>query len=947
MTPVYGARLTDHTPPNGTVYVRAGAPLDGAGTLAAPMGDSYRAIRNAPTGGTIALAGDFPVELAQLYRKPVTLQTWPGERARLIGDQPATLWERVGLTKWRHWGPILDHTPQTTDPTFLNPDRPYACWPEQLWCDQQRMRMVAPGTPNLGPDEFYVEAGGAHIIGIDPTDHEMRVAVRSTAFVGALDTLTGQHPPVALLGIEAWGYATTSMDRAAIKVHGPSTIVDVTVADCSAAGISMMRGAAGTIEHCTLLRNGQLGVHAYDAADLDLGWCWFDRNHTDGYAYIGAAGAAKWNQCVRANAHHNLLTDNDGHGLWADIESHDSQWWRNDVDGGRTGVFCENTLHGRIHGNRVTGCLIGILVSDSSQATVTHNTATGNGRDIVTQPGHRHPEWDGTDHVLYANVTSSGPDATAVPTYTAATLLELSTVEADTPHTGWYGPEYLPPTPPEESPMPYDLTPADAAVVTIGTVVIDLGNEIRRLEGIEASLTTSLAAVTADLAAVTAERDALQAIIDADNDDEIIAGLQAQVTALQTQLATITAQRDALAIQVWNLAVQVNQANATISTLNATIGTQNTTLTTLTTQVTNLTTQVDGLTAQLATVTAERDTAEAANEEAQELLGEANQTIAARDATITAMQTEIDDLTLALAECESQVPELDEVIVGGSHKNGWQALKTMTTPVTPMAYRKYIGAATISTGDMSTISGVITDGGIPFISPQRCSVATPPGPSSDTVTNVQALLAAGHDTAAGVYTIMHEPTQKGITAAEFQAMYDANAAYIRSNLPLWKVVPCFMRFDFDDPNATRFPGNGWLPTTAGVIDGIGIDVYDKHTTTGKSFAELMIDVETWVAANGDYTIYVMETSCPDTGQYQRPAGWKPDWIRDAWLHVRDTLKADGSRRYGSFLTFNSDVGPDSPPAVVGPPAVKAGWWWDTTPEAQAAYVEVIGFAENE
>lgn len=909
MTLIYGARLTDHTPPNGTVYVRAGAPLDAPGTLAAPMGDPQRALRTAPLGGTVVGAGEFPVSLHQEWRKPVTIQPYPGERLRLTGSEPVPTnrWTQHPDTGyWSTIGPIFDHTPNTTDSTFLDPARPWACWPEQLWCDDEPMVMVAPGSA-IGPGEFTVEAGGRHVINMDPAVHQIRMAVRSTAFTGALDMQTGQHPPVTMLGVDVWEYATTSRDRAAVKLYGPSVAQDVTVVECSAIGLSMMRSAGAVMEHVTAAGCGQLGLHGYLADDLDLGWCLLEGNNRKGFAWIGEAGAAKWATSLRVNAHHNMLIHNNGHGLWSDLESHDSQWWRNDVFHGRTGIFCENTRGGRIVGNRVRYCdVFGILISDSSQATVTHNTVTGSGQqDIRVQTGHRHPEWSADDHTVTGNVTSAGPDPAVPPSFAAATLLELPPVEAAAPYTGWYGPVY---TPPEESPMPYDVQPLEQSVGDLSAHVAAAIAEIRRLE---------------------------------------------RVIADDAHLATI----EDLATRLWSTAVLLNQANDTVASQQGNISA--------------LTGMIASRDVTITEVTAERDTAEAANEEAQELLAEATQTIALHEQTIaaanatisgqadqltgqaaeiTALQAEVDRLALELAECEAtNPPDLDPVIVGGSHKNGWQALKAMTAPQVPMAYRKYVAQPRISTADMATITGVIADGAVPFISPTRSTPASGGAPSPDTVFNVDALLTAGHGDKRGVYTLMHEPTQRGVTPGEYRAMLEADMPYLRERLPMWWRVPCFMAFDFADDTAARHPMNGWLPTDLGLIDGLGVDVYDKGNADGNGDGKWLVDLVdqvTPVAFELGLQVWIMETSAPDTGQKGRRAGWKPDWLFDAWSYVENERLPDGRRMFRSLLTFNSDVGPDAPPAVTGPPAVKAGWWFDTTPEAQAMFRDVIFEAQG-
>jgi hypothetical protein len=151
-----------------------------------------------------------------------------------------------------------------------------------------------------------------------------------------------------------------------------------------------------------------------------------------------------------------------------------------------------------------------------------------------------------------------------------------------------------------------------------------------------------------------------------------------------------------------------------------------------------------------------------------------------------------------------------------------------------------------------------------------------------------------------------------------------------------------MAFDFKDRSLPRHPAN-YLPADLNLVDGIAVDVYDKGKAdaqgNGKTFAQLMEPAEQFARDMG-LPIYITEAGAPDTGQWGRRDGWKPAWYVGAWAHMNDSYLLDGQPLYRSFLPFNSHIG-DPPPAVTGPPPIKAGWYSDTTEEARLAYVDIL------
>lgn len=481
-------------------------------------------------------------------------------------------------------------------------------------------------------------------------------------------------------------------------------------------------------------------------------------------------------------------------------------------------------------------------------------------------------------------------------------LLELSAEEAANPDAGWYGAEYTPPpTEPEDPdmPTPYDTAPLEGDLTDLNESVTEIIAEVRRLEG-------ELVTVTASEAAALAEVARLQAIIDADNDDEVIAQLQATVAQLQTDLAASQALANEHAVGRYLLALQVNALNAQLAALTA---------------------ENAAVHADLVTRTAERDAA-----------------IVERDQALA-----------DLAECEAGDPELDPIIIGSSFQQGYPALKThLGGP--PDAFRLFVGAPRVTATSLTTMGTVQGDGAIPYVSVTKPSTITVAQAQSDAQYNADQIIAAGRADLAGVIIPIHEPTQK-ISGPDFKLVVTAALPIYRDALPNWRRLLCFMREDFLNPGTPRDPAI-YLPDDLSLIDAIAVDLYDKGNAdasgNGKAFSWLMQEVEAFAIAR-NLQIDVLECSAPDQGQRPgsppvanpRRMDWKADFTLDAWDHMVSRFLPDGRRLYRTWLAFQSTEGQDAPAGVPANPSatppqaeVPAGWIYAATTSALPSLLEV-------
>jgi parallel beta-helix repeat protein len=160
-----------------------------------------------------------------------------------------------------------------------------------------------------------------------------------------------------------------------------------------------------------VLRNGQLGIGGTGAetyvTDNEVAF-----NNTAGFDPGWEAGGAKWAVTDGLVVLRNRVHDNDGPGLWTDIDARGTTYIDNVVrDNTRAGIFHEISADATIRGNTVTGnghgfdtwlWGAGILLAGSHDVEVDGNTLSGNAAGIaLIQQDRGDSDVDGMPHTLH------------------------------------------------------------------------------------------------------------------------------------------------------------------------------------------------------------------------------------------------------------------------------------------------------------------------------------------------------------------------------------------------------------------------------------------------------------------------------------------------------------------------------------------------------------------
>jgi parallel beta-helix repeat protein len=240
----------------------------------------------------------------------------------------------------------------------------------------------------------------------DPHHHRVEAMVAPVA----IQSRTGRAGAnVTVRGFTIEHFATMAQ-HGAIETWAPGwTIRGNTVRVNHGAGITS-DGHVRIIRN-RVRRNGQLGIGGTGNATFVYGND-IARNNTGGFDPGWEAGGAKWAVTNHLVVEHNDVHDNNGPGLWTDIDARDTTYADNVVrNNARAGIFHEISGSAIIRGNVVTGnghgfdtwlWGSGILLAGSHNVHIRGNRLAGNAEGIgLIQQDRGNSEVDGTARTLH------------------------------------------------------------------------------------------------------------------------------------------------------------------------------------------------------------------------------------------------------------------------------------------------------------------------------------------------------------------------------------------------------------------------------------------------------------------------------------------------------------------------------------------------------------------
>jgi Right handed beta helix region len=257
------------------------------------------------------------------------------------------------------------------------PSAPACDQPEAVFIDDKPLTKVL-SKDALASNEVYIDyAGGRVYLADDPTNHKVEATVASFAFES-----TAFDVSISKLTIEKYG---SRAQRGAIHaIEGVRWVVEnCEVRLNSGAGISV--GTGTRVHNCDVHHNGQIGIGG-NGNDIRIEGNRIWSNNIYGFEPGWEAGGAKIAESDGVTFRGNHVHDNNGAGLWCDIECRNVVYEDNLVENNQDiGIFHEISFNAvirrnvvRHNGSRNRSWVWGadIVIAASQDVEVTGNTVT-------------------------------------------------------------------------------------------------------------------------------------------------------------------------------------------------------------------------------------------------------------------------------------------------------------------------------------------------------------------------------------------------------------------------------------------------------------------------------------------------------------------------------------------------------------------------------------------
>ena len=267
--------------------------------------------------------------------KPIALVAEPGAEIRgsdVWSDwtQTGGLWVRGGLPSLQGHGDCLE-------------DRD--CQPPyQVFLDGNALERVG-GRPSAG--QFAVRGSEVRLAD-DPTGRTVEVSTRAR-------WITGRADDVRIEGFRM-RHAANPAQNGALNTDGRArwTIYRNVLSDAHGPIVSIQGGTGHVLMENDISRSGQLGVHGTDASDVLVQGNRIHQNNLAGFDPVWEAGGLKMTVMSRLTLTGNEVMENDGWGLWCDIDCRDTTISANRVyRNTRVGISYEISRRGTIVNNIV------------------------------------------------------------------------------------------------------------------------------------------------------------------------------------------------------------------------------------------------------------------------------------------------------------------------------------------------------------------------------------------------------------------------------------------------------------------------------------------------------------------------------------------------------------------------------------------------------------------
>ncbi len=332
----------------------------------------------------------------------------PKDSDSFVGEPGTTLNGAQLLTGFlisgQVWAASVRATQHTAPRGTCTASHPVCTYPEDLFIDDKPLLRVA-SLNDVGPGKWYLDydANKAYL-GDDPAGHTVEMSLAPTAIKSGAAN-------VRIEGLTIEKYASGAGDGAVEGRFGRNWVVENNVLRLNH-GMGIRLGDGMQVLGNKILENGQMGLGG-GGSNVVVDGNEVARNNYAGYAYGWEAGGSKFAFSNNLVVRNNYVHDNDGPGLWTDIENHDTLYENNHTVSNReAGILHEISYHAIIRNNLIENegfneiqktdvwYGAGIIVVASSDVEVYGNTVTNCMNGIVGTQPQRELSRNGTPYLL-------------------------------------------------------------------------------------------------------------------------------------------------------------------------------------------------------------------------------------------------------------------------------------------------------------------------------------------------------------------------------------------------------------------------------------------------------------------------------------------------------------------------------------------------------------------
>lgn len=359
-------------------------------------------MRSVARAVSLATSGDTIVVQAGTYHEGVVIPD--GKPLSIVGKGKVWLDGSTAVTNWRStsngfvsddWTASFDSSPtytwgapDNTQPgwAFLNPSRPMAAHPDQVWVNGRAQRQIS-SLAGLRPGTFYVDERADRLhLGTDPRGKKVRASDIAKAI-----SIRAAGTRISNINVRRFAPSVPHMGAVTAERSG-IVLKGMRIRDNATTGLHVM-GANTVLRRVRVSRNGMLGMSATGADNLRIFNSAARGNNTEGFNHAPVAGGAKIGRTRNVLVRSSTFNGNAGTGLWLD----EAVFGITVVDS-----LVRNNRHHGISLEISVGALVtdtviagnadnGIKVNNTSQVALWNNTLIGNGRSINIVQDDRNP----------------------------------------------------------------------------------------------------------------------------------------------------------------------------------------------------------------------------------------------------------------------------------------------------------------------------------------------------------------------------------------------------------------------------------------------------------------------------------------------------------------------------------------------------------------------------